>query len=259
MNVRTDQVAAQLRSLIADGTYKPGDPIPSVRALMAEYGINSYATMNRIIRDLANDGLLDAEHGKGTYVRRRKPKQVLRNPLATLLAEYERAADGREDEGIFELSTGEEDVQVDVTYSHDVPANEQVAEALQVEPGTSTLRRTFTYMVGGMPHQILHSYLTEDTAAAAGLFTAAAERKGRGTMAQLRAAGVIVTRARFVLGTRPTTALEREALAVPVGTSVFEQFRTMLADVRPVEFSTGIVPGDRIAYLFEVDLRGDRP
>lgn len=60
--------AEQLRTLIQDGTYKPGDRLPGQRELAREFGI-SLAGVREAISVLSAAGLVDATPGRGTIVR----------------------------------------------------------------------------------------------------------------------------------------------------------------------------------------------
>lgn len=63
------QIAAILREGIADGTYPPGAPLPSIERLRQEYGI-ARNTARKILDAVVDDGLAYTEPGKGTYVNR---------------------------------------------------------------------------------------------------------------------------------------------------------------------------------------------
>lgn len=63
------QLAAVLRARITDGTYKPGYPIPSTRALVTEFGVTA-RTVRRAVEILTNEGLLVGAVGRGMYVTR---------------------------------------------------------------------------------------------------------------------------------------------------------------------------------------------
>ena len=63
------QILAILREGIADGTYPPGRPLPSVAYLQQEYGI-ARNTARRVLELLVEEGAAYVVTGKGTYVRR---------------------------------------------------------------------------------------------------------------------------------------------------------------------------------------------
>ncbi|HAE21296.1 MAG TPA: hypothetical protein DCG47_03100 [Spirochaetaceae bacterium] len=63
------QAADALRSRIAEGVFRPGDKLPSVRKLSDELGLNP-ATVVSAYRILTNEGLIESKAGSGAYVSR---------------------------------------------------------------------------------------------------------------------------------------------------------------------------------------------
>jgi DNA-binding transcriptional regulator YhcF (GntR family) len=63
----TRQIAAQIRAQCASKALKPGDRLPSVRALAAELAVNQN-TILRVYERLTSEGLLERRHGEGTFV-----------------------------------------------------------------------------------------------------------------------------------------------------------------------------------------------
>lgn len=63
------QVAHDIRSKIADGTYPVGEAIPATKRLISLYQV-SITVIRAAIRDLQNEGVLIGQPGKGVYVRR---------------------------------------------------------------------------------------------------------------------------------------------------------------------------------------------
>ena len=76
-----EQIAARVRVAVAAGELKPGDALPSVRALARGLRVNP-ATVVQAYRDLAADGFVEIRHGQGTFVQE----------VPTFLREEERAA-----------------------------------------------------------------------------------------------------------------------------------------------------------------------
>ncbi|MFB7631718.1 GntR family transcriptional regulator [Streptomyces sp. NPDC056149] len=62
------QVAAEIRSGITAGDYKPGSLLPSEAQLIERYGV-SRPTVRKAIDALRAEGLVEVIHGKGSYVR----------------------------------------------------------------------------------------------------------------------------------------------------------------------------------------------
>ena len=64
------RVAASLRERVDAGEWLPGEALPSVRALAAEYGV-SPPTVSRAVRQLAEEGRLTVVRGWGTFAAER--------------------------------------------------------------------------------------------------------------------------------------------------------------------------------------------
>ncbi|MCZ7649229.1 MAG: GntR family transcriptional regulator [Planctomycetota bacterium] len=63
-----EPLVKDIREQVRSGKLKPGDPILTVRELMKEYGI-SYNSVRRALGQLAEEGLLSLEQGRGTFVK----------------------------------------------------------------------------------------------------------------------------------------------------------------------------------------------
>ena len=61
------QIAADLRDGIHAGRFKPGEYVPSVRALVRDYGV-AIATAQRALTLLRSEGYIEAEPGRGNTV-----------------------------------------------------------------------------------------------------------------------------------------------------------------------------------------------
>jgi len=70
------QLAEQIRLLVRRGALSPGDPLPTVRELAVELGINAN-TVTRVYRDLQQEGLLRLERGLGTFVQPQQREATL--------------------------------------------------------------------------------------------------------------------------------------------------------------------------------------
>jgi len=84
----TRQIADQVRSLCASGALRPGDQLPSVRALARELAVNQN-TILRVYERLTAEGLLDMRHGAGTFVADRQPEGQLQQQRDQLRTEAE--------------------------------------------------------------------------------------------------------------------------------------------------------------------------
>jgi len=84
------QVADSIRTMIAAGQLAEGQPLPPVRQLAADLGVN-LNTIAAAYRDLQEDGLIVVKHGSGTTVASRTAaphsQNELRGPLRTALTQ----------------------------------------------------------------------------------------------------------------------------------------------------------------------------
>lgn len=93
----TEQLVTELRGAIARGELRPGDPLPSVRQLAGDLGIN-LNTVSRAYRLLEETGLVSTRRGRGTRVTaaRESSPQLdaarLRDRVRALLADARLAA-----------------------------------------------------------------------------------------------------------------------------------------------------------------------
>ncbi|UOF91059.1 FadR family transcriptional regulator [Fodinisporobacter ferrooxydans] len=62
-----EQVADQIRQMIAAGELKPGDKLPPLKELSVQFGV-SRATVREAFSALQGMGLIDLRHGEGTFV-----------------------------------------------------------------------------------------------------------------------------------------------------------------------------------------------
>lgn len=62
-----EQITAQIKNMILNGTLKPGDALPSMRLLAKELRI-SVITTKRAYEDLERDGFITTMVGKGSFV-----------------------------------------------------------------------------------------------------------------------------------------------------------------------------------------------
>ncbi len=96
--IRTDdprplyqQVADGIKDLIARGDLAEGSPLPPVRQLAADLGVN-LNTIATAYREMQKDGLITVRHGAGSVVAARqttpRPQAELVTPLRTALTRF---------------------------------------------------------------------------------------------------------------------------------------------------------------------------
>lgn len=70
------QIIEQIKGQIASQTLKPGDQLPTVRALAQELRIN-FNTVARAYRMLDQAGIISTQQGRGTYIMEKAPPDSL--------------------------------------------------------------------------------------------------------------------------------------------------------------------------------------
>jgi len=82
------QITNQIESQVIGGTLKPGDQLPTVRALASELRVN-FNTVARAYRMLDEARIISTQQGRGTYITEVPPPEVkekLRNETLEALA-----------------------------------------------------------------------------------------------------------------------------------------------------------------------------
>jgi GntR family transcriptional regulator len=74
------QIAAGVMSHMAAGQLAPGDQLPPVRRLADQLGVN-FNTVARAYRLLDDQGLISAQHGRGTFILQQLPDDDRRGNL----------------------------------------------------------------------------------------------------------------------------------------------------------------------------------
>ena len=82
------QIMNQVENQVIGGTLKPGDQLPTVRALASELRVN-FNTVARAYRMLDETRIISTQQGRGTYITEIPPSEVkekLRNETLEALA-----------------------------------------------------------------------------------------------------------------------------------------------------------------------------
>lgn len=226
------QIAGRLEEQILSGALKPGARLPVEAELAEAFGVNRH-TLRRALGHLAEQGLIEATAGRGTFVK----EPPLRYPIGprTRFSEIV-SAGGREPFGRFLGSSVEE-------------AGAEVARELNLPQGTPVLRIESAHEADGVPISLGTAW-----------FPAARFRD----LDLIYAATGSLTRALAMLGVddyrrretritaRPANAREMELLSLAPGRAVMVLERL---DVEPggtpLQWGRSSFAADRVQLVFK--------
>jgi GntR family transcriptional regulator len=227
------QLVRILRGQIASGQFRPGDRLPSEAQLCERYGV-SPMTVRRVINILADQGVVTAEQGRGTFV---KPLELgtASFHLGQLLRLFR-----------------EEDTAVKLLEARIASATERTARKLDIAPGQRTvfLRRQISQQ--GAPMLLHREYVIYDptrpiveaemeVTALRGLFS------GGGGSALKR--GELTIDATVLTGEEAALLNSQEGAPAFRLEHIFVDF-----DDRPVSWGWFICPGDRLRFTAMVGI-----
>ena len=229
--MRRTEVKERLRELIRQR--RPGEVLPSERALSEEFGV-SRPTLRAAMDDLARDGLLVREHGRGTFTR--KISQEL-TPI-----------------GDFTVPPAEGTWSSRVVTFGVQPAGARLGQRLEVSPGHVLLAVTRIRIVENAPMAIEHILIPD--ALVPGISRADFETGSLYALLGMRYE-IVATTAVQITEPTVTDASESELLGVPeyAPALLFER-TTRDAAERVFEYTRSIYRGDR--YRITSHLRFDR-
>lgn len=245
------QVANALRGAIKSGELQPGDKLPSERELAATYEV-ARNTAREAVRQLAESGLVIAQHGRGVFVRAK--------PRLMRFGQSRYSKKLRDETGLspFHAEVREQGL-VPNAYLTDIgrvvpPA--AIAERLQVNPGTkSVVRRENWYFADAEPMQIGITYIPWGIAN--GSVLARSDELGSGDLyARLEDQGHRITYTREEVTARMPTPEESSGLALPDGVPVLVVLHTGLDQQRqPFEVTEFVMRADYtgLDYTMPVD------
>lgn len=232
-----DQIATDLRGRIVRGELAPGSALPSERELTERWAV-SRSTVVKALDQLRLEGLIETRQGTGSTVRERMP-------LARTAGERYATA----------LSTGHiytAGEHAEITGAAAVPAPEDVAAGLGVEPGAPVIRRDRVTYEGEQPVAMSSSWFTAAVGDAAPRLLAR-ERVREGTTRYVEMqTGRAPHSGRDRWTARLATAEELAALGLEEPAAVSEVRHTVYdAAGEPLAYEVGVAPGGRWARTDE--------
>jgi GntR family transcriptional regulator len=220
---RYRQLADLLRQRIARGQWREGERVPTLEALMREFGV-ARVTVRQAVEVLAREGVLSAQQGRGTFV---TAAPAVNRPLHLQTSLRALAEVYRHD-------------RPNLTLIEEASAAPQLAEGEGRPAGRYHFMRR-VHSRDGVPYCVISIYLEER------IFRRARRRFRSETVIPvlLEIPGVRIARARQTLVIATADVEVASLLAVPVNSPVAE-VRRVCADAQGT-----------VVYLGEVTYRGD--
>jgi GntR family histidine utilization transcriptional repressor len=131
------QIKRHVLARIQDGTWKEGDAIPSEEALAREFGV-SRMTVNRAIRELRDEQIVERVQGSGTFVAQQKYQATL--------VEIRNIAD--------EIASRGHQHRSELQLLERTRANEVMARRFRIKPGDSLFHSVVVHFENGLPIQV---------------------------------------------------------------------------------------------------------
>ncbi len=243
------QIADRLRDAINNGGLAPGEQLPSERGLMETYGA-ARGTVRQAVAILRAEGLIETEHGRGGFVRRRPVVQrvahdrFLRRHREVGKAAYqvEMEAAGRTPEvEILELGQA-------------ISAPPNVAQRLELEPDAPVLVRRRRYLADGFPMETATSYVPWSLAE--GTQMTEPNTGPGGIYARIEEAGHRLERFAEEVTARMPSPEEVKALRLMPGVPVIGVVRTAYdSNGQPVEVCDTVMAADRYVLTYDLPAR----
>lgn len=245
------QVAAALRAAIESGELGPGDKLPSERDLAATHQV-ARNTAREAVRQLAEAGLVTAQHGRGVFVRAK--------PRLMRFGQRRYSKKLRDETGVSpfhaEVLLQNRVPNACLTSIERVVPPAPIAERLHVDPNTkSVVRRENWYFADAEPMQIGVTYIPWEIAK--GSILARNDDLGKGDLyARFEDKGHLITYTREEVTARMPTPEEARGMTLPEGVPVLVVLHTALdQDRRPFEVTEFIMRADYtgLDYTMPVD------
>lgn len=238
------QLADELRRLIKNGTYGPGDEIPIVDDLQKQYGL-SRRPVRAAIKSLVDEGLLNPGRGmRRTTVR---DYDRVRIPFSR----YGDAMTPKGDKGPWESALAAQGLsgEMKTPLVEHRPVGGETAALLEVEPGADVVYRLRHACLEGEVQQVQQAWYPMDVANQAAL-----DRKTvitGGIYRALTSSGLPPSTASEVLRARMPTREEAALLRTGTGVPLLTVERiTRGPDRRVLELLRVTAPADRIEFVY---------
>ncbi|MEU6647643.1 GntR family transcriptional regulator [Saccharomonospora sp. NPDC046836] len=260
MAKRYEKIADALREEIRSGSPAPGERLAAETALAEKYKV-SPPTIRQALGVLQAEGLVERVHGRGTFVRKERTRNLRTNERHQW--EKDRARhpeEKRAETGATEHDTGltVSDLVFEAEYT-ETEADTELAGVFGVEVGTRLLERRYRtrHRSEDAPFSLISSYLVHEVVAEnPDLLDSGKEPWPGGTQNQLYTIGIELGAVEERVTARPPTVEEAEELNITPGVAVLVLKKlSRSTDGNVVEYSRVVLPGDRTELMFTTPLR----
>lgn len=242
------QIYLVLRQQLEEGRFNAG--LPPETELTSHFGVGR-VTVRRALEQLANEGLIVRTAGRGTRPTSRSERE---QPGGAGLADTLVANANTRLTGLLEnLVQVSRSNLIKVLEWRLIPANDALAQALQLAPGTPVRKVVRRRSTAAGPVSFITSYLPTDRVKGFGR----AELARKPMLQLLSESGVEWGRARQTVTARQADAEVATQLDVTIGTALLSVRRLVYdVDDRPVQMLHGLYRPDRYEYQMELSRVG---
>lgn len=243
---RYHQLAAILRRRINLGELPPGSQLPTEAELTSTYRA-SRGTVRLALGVLRNEGLIQSEQGRGSFVRDKRPIHYDANHLGS---RSERLQSGTDSFTTMVERQGVANTHQDVSCEV-LAADDEIAALLGLEEGIQVLARRRVMWADGSPSMTGDSYYPLPFVQNGRLLDPADIPEGDDQ--ELEDNGHVAARYHDQITTRMPTPQESATLEIPPGIPIARVVRTGYeSDTTPCETYVQVLPGDR--YILDYDI-----
>lgn len=223
-------VALKIRDRIMSGKYRPNAKLPSLYELIDEFQVSTIS-VRRALKELANEGLIYGEQGRGVFV---KPKSVIHRVLPV----SSDSSIGRE------IAHAGFEPRIQELKRDRIPADEHVAARINVKPGTKIHRHQKLIFADAEPVSFHILYYPDKIAE-----RLSANLDKMFVFLLLQQARLKVEKTRFEFGAAALTNEHADlfnlAIGFPMGTVYFTP---MMKNGEPILTGVTIYRSDRFLY-----------
>lgn len=226
------QLSDVLAEEIGKGTFKPNEQLPSETELILAFEVSRHV-VRQALNNLAHEGKIYTEHGRGSYVARER----IEKPLGVLQSYH----DSMRKSGL--------EPEVRVLRKEIIPAPAEVAEAMGIEPGRQMFHLQRAGYLDGNPINLLDAYILPGKCSPEQLM---AYESGSLYAHLERTCSVNFVRCRFSIEVIFSGDYESRFLAVPRGSALMKTVSVSRdKNNTPIEYSSMLHPATFFRFYFE--------